>query len=116
MKSCGKAFLLGIFFAVVTAIAALSYTIPSTAGWRDLVRWGASVGCFGFLVGGICAFDPESELKVKSSALGRATFGVIAALLLSALWHWPVEGVAFAALLAAVLGYLGMLWVRHVPL
>jgi hypothetical protein len=116
MKTWGKAFLLGMFFAVVAAIAALSYSLPSGGNWRDLVRWLASFGCFGFLFGGVYAFDPESELKIRSSVLGRTTFGIVAAILLSALWHWPVEGAALAALGGAVLGYLGMLWARHVPL
>lgn len=74
----------------------------------------ASFGCFGFLLGGIYAFDPESELKIKSSAIGRMMFGLIAALLLAILWRWPGEGMALAALLGVVLGYLGMTWAKYV--
>ena len=62
--------------------------------------------------GGIYAFDPDSDLKIKSSAIGRMSFGVIASLILSALWRWPLEAVALASLIGAVLGYVGMMWAK----
>jgi hypothetical protein len=40
------------------------------------------------------------------------SFGVIASLILSALWRWPLEGIALASLIGAVLGYFGMIWAK----
>lgn len=74
-----------------------------------------SFGCFGFLLGGIYAFDPESDLKIKPSAIGRISFGVIASLILSALWRWPLEGVVLASFIGALLSrYFGMIWAKFV--
>jgi hypothetical protein len=82
MTTLRKAFILAVFFAVITAVAALSYAAPWTdISWRRALLGAGSFGCFGFLLGGIYAFDPESDLKIKSSAIGRISFGVIASLM-----------------------------------
>ncbi|CAN7592101.1 hypothetical protein [Duganella sp. LjRoot269] len=113
MNTLHKAIILAVFFAVISAAAALSYAAPWTdITWRRTVLGAGSFGCFGFLLGGIYAFDPESDLKIKSSAIGRMSFGVIASLILSALWRWPLEGIALASLIGAVLGYFGMIWAK----
>ena len=113
MTTLRKAIILAIFFAVVSAVAALSYAAPWTdISWRRALLGTGSFGCFGFLLGGIYAFDPKSDLKIKSSAIGRMSFGVIASLILSALWRWPLEGIALASLIGAVLGYFGMIWAK----
>lgn len=115
MTTFRKAFILAVFFAVISAIAALSHAAPwSDISWRRALFGLGSFGCFGFLLGGIYAFDPESDLKIKSSAIGRISFGVIASLILSALWRWPLAGVALASFIGAVLGYLGMIWAKFV--
>ena len=113
MTTLRKAIILAVFFAVTSAGAALSYAASWTdISWRQAQLWAASFCCLGFLLGGIYAFDPDSNLKIKSSAIGRMSFGVIASLILSALWRWPLEGVALASLIGAVLGYLGMMWAK----
>lgn len=110
-----RALVLAIFFGVITGCAALLQGIPWTGtSWRGALLGVASFGCFGFLLGGIYAFDPASELKIKSSPIGRMLFGLTAALLLSAVWRWPLEGVALAGLVGVGLGYFGMSWARYV--
>jgi hypothetical protein len=114
MTNLFKALILGILFALIVAIAALLHAAPWIgASWQSILLGTASFACFGFLLGGIYAFDPESELKIKSSSIGRMAFGIIAALLLSALWRWPPEAAALAALVGAVLAYLGMSWAKY---
>lgn len=115
MKNFHKALLLAVFFSAITAIAALLYGATwANTTWREVLLGMGSFGCFGFLLGGIYAFDPESELKIKSSSIGRIGFGLVASLLLSILWHWPSEAVALAALGGGLLGYFGMAWARYV--
>lgn len=115
MTTLVKAIILAIFFAVISAVAALSHvTSWADISWQRALLGTGSFGCFGFLLGGIYAFDPKSDLKIKSSVFGRMSFGIIASLILSALWRWPVEGVALAIFIGAVLGYLGMIWAKFV--
>ena len=115
MKNLYKALILAAFFAVITAIAALLHGAPWTnSTWKEVLLGVGSFGCFGFLLGGIYAFDPESELKIKSSSIGRMFFGLIASLCLAVLWRWPGDGVALAALLGVLLGYFGMTWAKYV--
>lgn len=113
MTTLRKAIILAIFFAVTSVGAALSYAAPWTdISWRQASLLAGSFSCLGFLLGGIYAFDPDSDLMIKSSAVGRMSFGVIASLILSALWGWPLEGAALASLIGAALGYLGMMWAK----
>jgi len=115
MTTWRKAIILAVFFAMASAAAALSYVSPWTdISWQRVLLWTGSFGCFGFLLGGIYAFDPESDLKIKSSALGRMSFGVLASFIFAALWRWPIEGIALASLIGAVLGYFGMTWAKFV--
>ena len=115
MTTLAKAIILAIVFALIAAIAALLHAAPWTdLSWRGTLLGLGSFGCFGFLLGGIHAFDPESDLKITSSASGRISFGVLAALVLSALWRWPPDGIALASIIGAVLGYLGMTWAKFV--
>lgn len=115
MTTLSKAIILAISCAVISAVAALAQvTTWADISWQRALLGTGSFGCFGFLLGGIYAFDPKSDMKIKSSVLGRMLFGVIASLMLSALWRWPVEGVALAVLIGAVLGYFGMTWAKFV--
>jgi hypothetical protein len=115
MTNFRKAVILAIVFALITAAAALLNAAPWTGlPLQRLLLWLGSAGSFGFLLGGIYAFDPESDLKIKSSSIGRMSFGLAASLLLSALWRWPPECVAFAGLTGAVLGHFGMSWAKYV--
>jgi hypothetical protein len=115
MSTLRKALILALYFAGITMIAGLSYAAPwERMSWRPALLGAGSLGCFGFLLGGIFAFDPESGIKITSSAVGRVSFGIAASLILSVLWRWPPEGVVLASLIGAMLGYLGMSWARHV--
>lgn len=114
MTKLRKALILAMVFAVTTGVAALLYAVPWTGSWQRLLLWVASFGCLGILLGGIYAFDPESDLKIKPSSIGRITFGITASLLLSVLWHWPFEGVLLAGLVGAVVSYFGMSWAKYV--
>ena len=115
MSTFFKATALAALFSALTAIAALLYGSPwINTTWRHVLLGMGSFGCLGFLLGGIYAFDPESELRFRSSSLGRMFFGLVAALLLAALWRWPGEGVALAILIGILLGYFGMAWARYV--
>lgn len=115
MTNLSKTLMLAILFAAIGGAIVLLYSVPWTdASWQRLLLGAASAGCFGFLLGGIYAFDPRSDINVKASSIGRIAFGLVGALLLSALWHWSVERAALAALVGAVLGYFGMGWAKYV--
>ena len=115
MQNWGKALVSAIFFAFIAGLAALLNAIPWTnASYRSLFLLAASFCCFGFLLGGIYAFDPVSDLKIKASSFGRILFGVAAGLILSCLWRWPADGTALAATVGAMLGYFGMFWAKYV--
>ena len=109
-----RALFLATVFATAAACAALTYVFQ--LGGVSLsrgIRGVGSLGCFGFLLGGIYAFDPESDLKIKSSSIGRISFGLAAAVLLSILWGWPLEAAALAAFSGAALAYFGMAWAKY---
>jgi hypothetical protein len=115
MTYLSKALILAILFAVISGAIVLLYAVPWTdVSWQRLLLGVASAGCFGFLLGGIYAFDPRSDIKIKASPAGRIAFGLVASLLLSALWHWSFERAALAAIVGAVLGYVGMAWAKYV--
>ena len=114
MTVLSKALFLATIFATAAACAALIYAVPLRGASLSRAILGVgSFGCFGFLLGGIYAFDPESDLKIKSSSIGRILFGLTAALLLSVLWGWSVEAAALAALSGAALAYFGMAWAKY---
>lgn len=115
MKTFREALILAALFSAITAIAGLLHGIPSLhSTLKEVLLGTGSFGCLGFLLGGIYAFDPESELRIKSSSIGRMFFGLLASLLLAALWQWPREAIGLAALAGVVLGYFGMTWARYI--
>lgn len=114
MTSFRKALALAFFFAAVSAFASFLAAAPwIETPWRRTLLGVASFACFGLLLGGIFAFDPESDLKITSSAIGRIAFGVAASLLLAAMWRWPADAVVLAGLSGAALGYFGMSWAKY---
>lgn len=116
MSAVIKGLGLAAFFAVAAAIDALVNAVPFSGPWESLLLWVASLACIGFLVGGIFAFDPQSEFRIVSSAFGRIASGMAAGLALAALWRWPREAFALSGLAGGALGYLGMLWAKYVEL
>jgi hypothetical protein len=115
MTRFSKALFLAIVVAVISGVLILAYSSPWTdMAWQRLWFEVASAACFGFLLGGVYAFDPRSGFTIKTSVTGRVVFGIVASLGLSALWHWPFLGMVVAALSGAALGYFGMAWAKHV--
>jgi hypothetical protein len=115
MNSLWKGLALAALFSVTLAIAALLYGAPwIDTTWRQILLGMGSFACLGFLLGGIYAFDPDSEMMIKPSTVGRMFFGLVASLLLSVLWHLPLEGIALAAFVGVLLGYFGMAWAKYV--
>jgi hypothetical protein len=105
---------IAIVFAVTLGALLMLKLVPWEGhSWQQVLLWAGSAGCLGFLVGGVYAFDPKSGMTIKSSAIGRMSFGLVASLLLSALWRWPLEGIVLAGLIGTVLGYFGMLWAKY---
>lgn len=115
MKNLREALILAALFSAITVVAGILRGIPSLPSTsKEILLGTGSFGCLGFLLGGIYAFDPESELRIKSSSIGRMFFGLIASLLLAALWQWPHDAIGLAALVGVVLGYFGMTWARYI--
>lgn len=116
MTTLLKSLALGALLAFAAVIAGLMYGLPSIADarWPDVLRGLGSFACLGFFLGGIYAFDPDSDLKIKSSSVGRSLFGVVSAAVLSLLWQWPREGLLLAVVIGAILGHLGLLWAKYV--
>lgn len=115
MTNFSKAFYLAALVAVISGAVVLLYCSPwKNVACQRLLLGVASAACFGLLLGGAYAFDPDSGFTIKPSVIGRVSFGIIAALGLSALWHWPFAGMGAAALGGAVLGYFGMTWAKYV--
>jgi len=115
MTHLRKALILVILFVVITVLAGLLHAAPWTdVSLQRLMLWMASCGCVGLMLGGIYAFDAKSELKIRSSVVGRTVIGTTASLLLAVVWRWPLGGIALAGSIGAALGYLGMLWAKYV--
>jgi len=114
MTQLPKALLLVVFFAVIAGVAGFFYAPWEDISWQRLLLTVASFGCLGVLLGGIYAFDAESDLHIRVSAIGRMTTGSTASLLLGLIWHWPVEFILLGSFIGAVLGYLGMSWAKYV--
>jgi hypothetical protein len=113
MKWIVKGLLVAAVGAGVFAMYTLLQTFLHGGPFNGLLLWIATSGCFGFLVGGILAFDPESPAKVRASPFTRILIGASSGMAVSILWHWPSDGLAAATLLGAILGYTGMAWARY---
>jgi hypothetical protein len=109
-----KGLLLVAFFGVALAAYAVFEVALNGAPLSALLQVAASFGCFGALLGGIFAFDPQSEFKVWPSAGARASIGAIAAAAFALLWTLSAEAMALLALVGGVLGYFGMCWAKYV--
>ncbi len=114
MTQLRKALLLVIGSAAIAGVAGFFYSPWGDISSQRLLLCIASFGCLGMLLGGIYAFDAESDLKIRASVIGRITIGSTAALILGLVWHWPLEFIVLASFIGAVLGYLGMSWAKYV--
>jgi cytochrome b561 len=111
-------FLKGLFFASLLAVLLAAYALLQVAldagSVKDVVRLIAAFGCFGFLLGGIYAFDKESAIREKESASARVGIGFASGVMLALLFQWPIEGYLLSALVGAGLGYFGMIWAKYI--
>jgi hypothetical protein len=83
-------------------------------GFSDKGKFVASFACFGFLFGGIVAFDSPDRSGGSDRPLLRVVFGAVAGFIVGLLWQWPAEGVALSVIVAGILGYAGMTWAKHI--
>jgi hypothetical protein len=113
MKWVAKGLLVAAVGAGVFALYTLLQTFLHGGPFSGLLLWIATSGCFGFLVGGILAFDPESKVKVKANSFARTLIGAGSGAALALLWNWPGDALMLAALLGATLGYMGMIWAKY---
>jgi hypothetical protein len=90
------------------------FNVVDECGLAALTALGGVSRMFRFFAGGVYAFDPRSGFTIKPSVIGRVSFGIVASLGLSALWHWPFAGFGVAGMGGAVLGYFGMAWAKYV--
>lgn len=102
------------FFGAMVAVCALVEFVTSEPGPASAARIVASFGCLGFLLGSIYAFDSASELVVTNMPRVRMVLAVLAAVVLSRLWHFHAAATVGCCLVFAILGYLGMTWARYV--
>ena len=98
-----------LFFA---AFGSLEVFVGGQAG-SNQARFIASFACFGFLFGGILAFDTLPGERTQGRPVVRTAFGALAGLALGSLWAWPLESIALSTMVAAGLGYTGITWAKH---
>jgi hypothetical protein len=113
MKWIAKGFLVAAVGAGVFALHTLLQTFLHGGPFSGLLMWIATSGCFGFLVGGILAFDPESPCKVKENSFARTLIGAASGAALAFLWNWSGDALMLATLLGAILGCMGMIWAKY---
>ena len=109
-----KGLLFSCLIAAITAIYVFFQFGFNAGSIGYVVRGIAVFGCFGFLLGGIYAFDAESKVKEKDSVLARVGIGIVCGLVIAFLLDWPTEAYVLSALVGAMLGYLGMIWAKYV--
>lgn len=114
MTQLRKALLVVIGSAVIAGAVGFFYSPWGDISSQRLLLCIAFFGCFGMLLGGIYAFDAESDLNIRASVIGRITIGSTASLILGLVWHWSLEFIVLASFIGAVLGYLGMSWAKYV--
>jgi hypothetical protein len=113
MKWLAKGALVAAVGAGVFALYTLLQIFLHGGPFNGLLLWIATSGCFGFLVGGILAFDPESKVKVRANSFARTLIGAASGAALAFLWNWSGDALMLAALLGAILGYTGMIWAKY---
>ena len=110
---------LGLIIAVFSALAFAAFGVLELLvreqGGSNHGKFVASFACFGFMFGGILAFDPPPDEREEGRPLLRTVFGALAGLCLGLLWGWPFEGVALSTMVAAALGYTGLTWAKFGP-
>jgi hypothetical protein len=101
-------------FGVVTGLYAALQLLSGAESLERNVQGVASFACFGFLLGGIYAFDGLSEMCQGNRPVLRAAIGFASGLSIGFIWHWPAEGIVLASLVATLLALLGMMWAKYV--
>jgi hypothetical protein len=108
----------GIVIAVSCAAIFAIYGVVEGAfsghALGPLLKVSAVFACFGFLFGSILAFDAEPGERGEGRPVLRTLLSALAGLCFGLVLSFPVEGVALSVLVAAALGYFGLVWARHV--
>lgn len=78
------------------------------------LQYAAAFGCFGFMCGAILAFHAEAGDRHEDRPVLRTLLSAVAGVAFGWVLRFPQEGVALSALAAAILGYIGMKWAKHV--
>ncbi len=102
---------IGILFAIGTG---LRYLVQSEAqNFQTIVLAVFVLLIFGVFVGVIALTEEDKEYRTTGSRV-RMTCGAVAFAAIAVMLSAPWEAVAFAALLGAILGYVGIYWAKHV--
>ncbi|WP_373991887.1 hypothetical protein [Duganella sp. BuS-21] len=113
-KYYGEALILMGLMAAAGAIYAAFSLMFEGLPFNDYARGVCSFACFGLLLGAIHAFDKESARGTPNRPSIRLVVGCLCGLTIGIIWHWPVQGLALATMIGAILGLLGNGWAKWV--
>jgi ABC-type phosphate/phosphonate transport system permease subunit len=100
--------------AALFAVYGLAEGIFRNREANSLLQYAAAFACFGFMFGAILAFDTEPGDRHENRPALRTLLSAMAGMAFGWVLHFPIEGVALSALGAAALGYVGLIWAKHV--
>ena len=101
--------------AVITFVSAVIFVLNSAVFWSSEIRFLIASAVAGAFVGIIAL--PEFEKRVRKGAdLRNAIAGIAAGAAIAALLGMPLLWAGGVVCAGAVLGYLGLKWVRHLQL
>lgn len=102
---------IGILFAIGTG---LRFLLPSDAqAFQTVAMTVIVLLIFGVFVGVIALTEENKEYRNSGSRV-RVTCGAVALAAIAVMLSAPLEGVALAALLGAILGYIGIYWAKYI--
>jgi hypothetical protein len=100
--------------AALFAVYGLAEGLFRNRASTSLLQYAAAFACFGFMFGAILAFDTEPGDRHENRPALRTMLSALAGLAFGWVLKFPVEGIALSALVAAALGYAGLIWAKHV--
>lgn len=80
----------------------------------DFLKAAACFLIFGLFVGVVAVTDSEHKSKAPSTWL-RVCLGALSGAFIAAVLAPSVESIALGLLVGVMLGYAGILWVKHLP-
>lgn len=100
--------------AALFAVYGLAEALFRNRESHGLLQYAAAFGCFGFMCGAILAFHAEAGDRHEDRPVLRTILSAIAGVAFGWVLRFSTEAVALLALVAAILGYLGMRWAKYV--